>query len=121
MLDEILLRTAINRQASIVTSQHGCEEEMTLEDKRDSIARAIQRIEREIAALPKKNRYRAELGQKKFSLQQEISAINAAIKRNNIRDTDLNEYILAECRRRSTRAQWNEILCAARAAKHCRE
>ena len=117
MINDIYTRTPVNRIASIVTSQNGCDDEMTLTDQRDSLARAITHIEREILGLPKKHHYRKELGVKKMRMQNQISVINKAIKKQNIRDVDLNEYIFKECRKRMSKPQWNEIISSAVAAK----
>ena len=114
---DIYARAPINKAAALAVSQSGCEDEASPEYKRDSLARALQHIQREISALPKKHKYKKDLGVKKLDMQVEISRLNKEIKVKNAKDMDLDKYILAECKHEMTTQKWNEITCKARAAK----
>jgi hypothetical protein len=117
MFKDKIIRLPINKTAALVANQSGCADEMTLEDKRDSLAKAISNIQREISGLPKNHAYRKELGIKKQQMQDDISSLNKQIKIQNVLDDDLNEYIIAACRRRFISTQWIEVLSEARAYK----
>ena len=117
MNDDIYTRTPINKAAALVVGQSGCNENDSLEYQRDSLARALERTQREISGLPKNHKYRKELGVKKLDMQVEISLINKKLKLKNIRDRDLDKYIIEECKRIMTTSKWNEIMCRARALK----
>lgn len=117
MFDDIITRRPVNQTAATVTGQKGCSESMTLEDRKDTLLRALKFSQRELAGLPDNHRYRKELGVKILELQDEMSRINAQVKVKNVQDQDLTEYIVSECRKGFTRSRWSEILHAARAAK----
>jgi hypothetical protein len=117
MNEDIYLRTPVNKTAALITSQSGCNDIQTLDDKRDSLARALNSLQSEISGLPKKHKLRKDLGYKKMALQQEISVVNKLIKKSRLFDRDLEKYVVQECRNRMTRAEFHEIWCAARAAK----
>lgn len=117
MIDDIYSRAPINKAAALSVGQSGCEDEESLEYKRDSLARALDCIQREISGLPKKHKHRKELGIKKLDMQVEIRIINQKIKLKNLMDHDIDNYLLTECKRSMTTAKWNELRCKARAAK----
>lgn len=117
MLNDILTRTPVNKLSAIVTSQSGCSDDMALDDERDSLVRALQQIDREIAGLPKKHRFRAELGQKKEGIKKELIRVNRLLGNEKRKRLELQHYIVLECKRRFTVGQWNSILAAAREAK----
>jgi len=119
MKDDIYSLTPVNRTASLVAGQAGCDDDMTPEDKRDSMARALEAVTREIAGLPKKHRYRKELGQKKLKLQLEMTGLNKKLKEHRSANSqgELNKYLIAECKRRHTRSEWKEIVRIAKEAR----
>jgi len=86
MRDNIYSMQPINKTTALASSQSGCEEEESLEYRRDTLARALQRNQAEISALPKKHRYKKELGLKNFALQQEIIIVNKKLKLKNLQD-----------------------------------
>lgn len=116
-MEDIYLLTPINRTASLVTNQSGCEDEMSLEDERDCVYRSLQATEKEILGLPKKHDYRKELGIKKLYLQQEISKINKKIKVLNVFNRDINDYVIQILRESMPRDKWIAVLKKAEEKK----
>lgn len=116
-MTDIYSRVPINKTAALVSSQAGCREEESLADKRDSMARSINRMVEDIKRLPKNDKKRNELGIKIQSLQQDIRSINKMIKQDNIIGQSLDSYVIKECMERFSMPVWFEIMAKAKANK----
>jgi hypothetical protein len=117
MLTDLADRAPINKSAALVVNQSGCNDQMTIDDERDCLCRALRGVERQIITLTKDDDLRKSLGLKKLELQTKISKLNKIKKMLSVADRNLDQYIVNVCKSNATKAQWNEILCKARALK----
>lgn len=116
MFDDIYLRTPINKTASIVTAQSGCEKDMSLEDQRDSIRRAMKNLKERIDACVDKKE-KKDLCIVLHNLSLESGNIRRLIAKRNVLMMDINEYILAEARKSMSKSAWMRIVKQANEAK----
>ena len=93
MFNDPIIRTPINGTAARVASQKGCTDKLTTKQERDNLVSHANQLEAELLTLPKKSKKRKELGLKKLVVCQEISAINAKMKKLNIEATGRDEYV----------------------------
>lgn len=117
MIDDIYTRTPINRTAAIVTSQAGCTDEISIDDRRDSLKRSKESMQRELDGLPKKHKYRAELGIKILAIQQELTLLRKQRKFSGAKDRDLNNYIIDVIKEAVPAYKFQEWISMARARK----
>ena len=93
MIDDIYSRTPINGTAAIVTNQHGCTDEMTLEQLRENILDRTKQVESLLMSLPKGSKERKKLGLKKFNLCNEIAEINNKLKKRKVTESSRMDYV----------------------------
>ncbi len=117
IIDEILSRSPVNKSAALVTSQGGCEDEITLYQQRECLVLRVNQIQKQLIALPTKHRDRKILGREKYRIQSEIAAIKATTKSTKAPEVELSTYISRECRKILSATQWREAVILARAAK----
>jgi len=75
--------------------------EPTDEERRDSMRRRLTQIEAQLTAMHPKDKRRAELGQEKFQLQEQIRAIRPRWKY-----PDLSDCLLKVIKSEVTKHQW---------------
>lgn len=117
MIDDIYTRTPINKTAAMVTSQSGCVDEISIEDRRDSLKRAKESMQRELYGLPKNHRYRNEIGLKILAIQQELTLLRKQRKFAGAKDRDLNNYIIDVIKEAVPAYKFQEWISMARARK----
>lgn len=117
MIDDIYTRTPINKTAAIVTSQSGCSDEMSIEDRRDSLKRSRESLQRELDSLTKSHRYRNEIGAKMLQIQQELTLLRKQRKFSGEKDRDLNNYIIDVIKEAVPAYKFQEWISMARARK----
>ena len=71
------------------------------EERRENLKMRAAQVEREILALPAGHPKRAELGQEKFRIQEEMRAIRPKWKMR-----DLGDYMLKHIKSQVTKHQW---------------
>lgn len=117
MIDDIYSRTPINKTAAIVTSQSGCSDEISIEDRRDTLKRSKESLQRELDGLPKNHRYRKEIGGKILQIQQELTLLRKQRKFAGAKDRDLNNYIIDVIKESVPSYKFQEWISIARARK----
>ncbi len=117
MIDDIYSRTPINKTAAMVTSQSGCCDEISIEDRRDTLKRSKESLQRELDGLPKNHRYRKEIGEKILQIQKEMTLLRKQRKFAGAKDRDLNNYIIDVIKESVPAYKFQEWISIARARK----
>ena len=107
--------TPVNRDASVVTSQSGCTETETIDQRYDSLALALRVVRHQL--LTAEGDEKKELGSRHLDLQQQLCDIKKEKKADNVKNRGLQHYILDECRTRFTSSEWKELIKIASANK----
>lgn len=115
--ERILNSEPVNKTAKLVTSQAGCMDIETIQQKKESIALRVQQLKREICGLPKNHKLRKNLGCEMQRIQVEAQKLNKQLKISNVMGVSFETYIVKVCRGRLGKAVWQGVLREARELK----
>lgn len=116
-MKDIFSLSPINKTAAIVTSQAGCEDNVSLIDLRDSLRKSRDSLQYQLDKLPPFHRYRNELNQKIDRITLELALLRKQKKFVGAKDRDLNNYILDVIKENVPAYKFKEWLSIARARK----
>ena len=110
MIDDIYTRTPVNKQSAIAVSQSDCEDERSIYQIREDLAKKYSHLQRELFGLPKGHDIRKKIGQELHCLARQLQLVNKEVKKENVCGVGLTEYIVKVCRDRFSKPEWKVIL-----------
>lgn len=112
-MNDVYGMSPVNSTAAIVTSQAGCSDELTLDQRRVALVDRSTQLHNELLLHHKKSKERIRLGLERFNVQEELAEVNRQVKALNIINgakIDDIGYLIKAMKLRLTGFQYNQII-----------
>jgi len=93
----------LDKEASVVTSQKGCSDELTSEQERQNLVARYQRLMAIVTKYPKKSRERKQIG---AEIQELAIRIRLMKTKKKAKGRDLTHYIVDVLKEKMTSFEW---------------